>query len=111
MHRTKTVEQQYLECDGCKYILGKDDPRITVSVPFDYPLDFLQDDRTEEFHFHAIKQRHDCFRYWAHNPEIMRDSLKARGLSEEQMDEFMSLMLYRSKSWEPGISRPEAASA
>jgi len=85
--------------------MGDEPPRITVTVPFDYPWEFLRDGHALEFHFHAIKQRHDCFRYWAHNPGIMRDSLKTRDLDEEQIDEFMSLMLYRHNSWGPGIER------
>jgi hypothetical protein len=106
MEKERTLTQKYLECDGCKYVMGSDDPMIVVSVPFDYPWEFLRDDRNLEFHFHAIRQRHDCFRYWAHNPRIMRESLEARKLNEDQIDEFMMMMLYREHSWQPGITKP-----
>lgn len=107
MDKERTVTQKYRECDGCKYTMGSD-PMIVVSVPFDYPLDFLReiDPGTLEFHFHALANRHDCFRYWAHNPRIMKESLVARELDEEQIDEFMSMMLYRNSSFEPGVARP-----
>ena len=109
MKKEKSVTQQYVECDGCKYVMGEDAPMIVVSVPFDYPWEFMRDNRQLEFHFHAIKQRHDCFRYWAHNPGIMRDSLKTRELDNEEIDEFMSLMLYREHSWGPGIEQKKAS--
>lgn len=109
MKKERTLTENYIECDGCKYVMGKG-PMITVSVPFDYPVHFLRDDRALEFHFHAIQARHDCFRYWAHNPQIMRDSLKARELDDEETDEFMSLMLYRQNSYSPGIEREKKAS-
>lgn len=114
MHRVKTVEQTYIECDGCKYVMGKNDPRIVVVVPFDYPFEMMRSDDVEqiEFHFHALRKRHDCFRYWAHNPEIMRDSLRARDFDDEQIDDFMALMLYREDNFHPGVARPkEKASA
>jgi hypothetical protein len=111
MRKKKTIEQEYLECDGCKYLMGSKEPLITVTVPFDYPLEFLREDRTIEFHFHALTHRHDCFRYWAHNPRIMRDSLTNRGFDEEQIDEFLSLMLYREDAFHPGVARPEVANA
>jgi hypothetical protein len=80
---------------------------VTVSVPFDYPVEWLRGDpvSTLEFHFHAMTNRHDCFRYWAHKPSVMRASLKTRELDEEQIDDFMSMMLYRQDSWSPGIER------
>lgn len=112
MKKERTLTQEYLECDGCKYVMGSDAPLVTVTVPFDYPMKFLRADRalvradrTLEFHFHAIQARHDCFRYWAHNPQVMRDSLIARGLDEEQIDDFMAMMLYRQNSYSPGIER------
>lgn len=104
MNKERTVTQKYMECDGCKYVMGES-PHITVAVPFDYPLEFLRDDGTLEFHFHALTNRHDCFRYWAHNPRIMSESLTARGLDEEQIDEFTSMMLYRQNTFSPGIER------
>ena len=105
MNKERTVTQQYMECDGCKYLMSDKDPFITVSVPFDYPLEFLRDGTMLDFHFHTLANRHDCFRYWAHNPRIMRDSLTARGMDEEQIDDFMSLMLYRQSPFSPGIER------
>lgn len=106
MNRERTVTQKYMECDGCKYTMG-DGPMITVTVPFDYPWEFLREDEpgTLDFHFHALTHRHDCFRYWAHNPGIMEDSLRARELDNEQRDEFMSMMLYRQSSFSPGLER------
>jgi hypothetical protein len=93
--------------------MGKDDPKIVITVPFDYPFEFMRGDDYEEieFHFHALKHRHDCFRYWAHNPRVMRDSLTDRSFNEEQIDDFMSLMLYRQSAFSPGIARPEPVSA
>jgi len=105
MKKERTRTEEYVECDGCKYIMG-DGPMIVVSVPFDYPWEFLRvNNEALEFHFHALQQRHDCFRYWAHNPGVMRDSLKARELDSEQIDEFMSMMLYRQNNYSPGIER------
>lgn len=104
MKKERTKTEEYIECDGCQYVMGKG-PMIVVSVPFDFPFDFLQDDGKLEFHFHAIEQRHDCFRYWAHSPQVMRQSLKNRSLDEDQIDAFMELMLYRQHSWSPGIER------
>lgn len=106
MKKQRTETKTYIECDGCNYVMGEG-PMIVVSVPFDFPWEWLRGKRAEtlEFHFHALRQRHDCFRYWAHNPSIMRTSLKERELDNEQVDEFMALMLYREKSWQPGIAR------
>jgi hypothetical protein len=108
MNKERTVTQKYVECDGCKYVMGNG-PMITVSVPFDFPFEWLRGAKGEtlDFHFHAIQARHDCFRYWAHNPGVMRDSLRARELDNEQIDEFMSLMLYRQNSYSPGIEKPK----
>jgi hypothetical protein len=108
--KKRTVTKEYMECDGCKYLMGEG-PMITVSVPFDYPWEYLRDDRQLEFHFHALQQRHDCFRYWAHNPRIMRDSLKDRELDNEEIDEFMSLMLYRERIGGPGVEREKKTAA
>lgn len=110
MKKQRTVTQQYLECDGCQYLMAEKDPMIVVSVPFDFPFEWLRGEKggTLDFHFHALKHRHDCFRYWAHNPRIMRDSLKARELDSEQADEFMELMLYRQNSFAPGIEKEKA---
>ena len=110
MMKKKTIEQEYLECDGCGYVMGKEDPRIEVSVPFDFPWEWLRDLKDPgvlTFHFHALRQRHDCFRYWAHNPRIMEQSLKDRELDNEQREEFLSLMLYRAEGnlYSPGIPR------
>ena len=114
MHRERNVTQEYIECDGCKYVLGsRTGPMIVVRVPHDYPWEALREDEPAalEFHFHALAHRHDCFRYWAHNPSIMRDSLTARGFDEEQIDEFMSLMLYRESTFAPGIEREKKAAS
>jgi hypothetical protein len=110
LKKTKTIEKEYLECDGCKYLMNENDPMVVVSVPFDFPFEWLRGPKAEtlDFHFHALGHRHDCFRYWAHNPEVMRDSLKARDLDNEQAEEFMALMLYRQNSFSPGIAREPA---
>ena len=108
MRKTRTKTEEYLTCDGCKYLMGKG-PMIVVSVPFDFPFEWLRGEKAEtlDFHFHALKHRHDCFRYWAHNPSIMQRSLKDRELDNEQVDEFMELMLYRQNSYSPGLERKE----
>lgn len=105
MEKQRTLTEKYLECDGCQYLMGES-PMIVVSVPFDFPFDFARDGSTLEFHFHALAHRHDCFRYWAHNVGVMERSLKERKLNEEQIDDFMSMMLYREHSFQPGIARP-----
>jgi hypothetical protein len=95
-----TVTETAIQCDGCEYLVGKNVETITVVV------------RGEIFDFHdggkGAAERHDCFRYWAHGPRIMRRSLENRGWPEERVEEFLSLMLYREEGgpWEsPGIPR------
>ena len=108
MRKTATIEKEYIECDGCLYGMAEEDPRVEVTVPFDFAWEALRSNPPETltFHFHALQQRHDCFRYWAHNPTIMKRSLKARELDEEQIDDFLSLMLYRKESgFGPGLAR------
>ncbi len=108
MRKSRTIEQPYLECDGCQYLMSEDDPRIEVTVPFDFPWKELQSDPIAmlTFHFHALGQRHDCFRYWAHDPHNMKRSLKEHGLDDNQIDDFMSLMLYRQQNgFGPGVAR------
>lgn len=107
MKKERTVTQEYLTCDGCLYLMAEKDPRIEVTVPFDYPLEFLRDGGVLTFHFHALTYRHDCFRYWAHSPDVMRRSVRERGLDKEQIDDFLSLMLYREDPIHPGIERPK----
>jgi len=106
MKKVRNVQQEYMECDGCIYVMSESKPRITVDVPFDYPLEALREDppRSLEFHFHADS---DCFRYWAHNPRIMRRSLAERELSEDEIMDFLSLMLYREDPFHPGVERPK----
>lgn len=110
MRKTVQVEKEQLSCDGCQYLMNESDARIEVSVPFDFILEELRADQpdTLDFHFHALGHRHDCFRYWAHGTDIMKRSLRERGLDDEQIDDFLSLMLYREHSWSPGIDRPKA---
>lgn len=108
MKKMVQVTKEQISCDGCDYLMSLKDPHIIVSVPFDYPLEFLQDNRIVTFEFHALHHRHDCFRYWAHNPEIMRRSLRERDFTEEQIEDFMELMLYRQTPYSPGIERPKA---
>lgn len=93
-----TVTRDAICCDGCGYLIGSNVQTIALVV------------REEMFDFHdggqGAAERHDCFRYWAHNPDIMEGSLKDRGWAREKIDEFMSLMLYRSGSpGSPGIPR------
>lgn len=97
-----TVTKDALLCDGCDYLISTGVPIITVAV------------RNELFHFHdggvGDAERHDCFRYWAHGPNIMERSLKQRKYDQDQIDEFLSLMLYRREgtfSQGPGVPRPE----
>ena len=109
MQKTRTVEQKYLECDGCQYLLGQSSPPIVVTVPFDFAWMEIREDppRELEFHFHTLSSRHDCFRYWAHNPHNMERSLRERGLNDDEIDAFMSLMLYRRDNFAPGVERPK----
>lgn len=102
-----TVTTPALACDGCQYLMSAKHPRVEVTVPFDFKVEWMRADRTETFHFHAHPHRHDCFRYWAHNPQVMRRSLEERDWSEEQIDDFMSMMLYRTGPFNPGIERPK----
>lgn len=92
------VTRDAICCDGCDYIIPYSVPKVLVTA------------RGEEFHFHdggeGAAERHDCFRYWAHNPRIMERSLKARDWDADTIDEFMSLMLYRANTHSPGIARP-----
>lgn len=98
MDKQRSVVEKYRQCDGCQYLVGKDSPVITVSVPLDHG-EFL-------FHFHTLANRHDCFRYWAHSPRIMQKSLQERSFTDEMIDEFLELMLYREDTFHPGIARP-----
>ena len=101
MEKKKTVEQTVIECDGCQYIMGRAPAPILVTVPLHDNAEPLV------FHFHTLHNRHDCFRYWAHNPRVMIRSLKERGLGDEDVEAFMELMLYRESKFGPGIDRPE----
>ena len=100
MDKQRTVVQDYRTCDGCDYMMGDKHPPIVVTVP---PGGLVFAELV--FHFHALTNRHDCFRYWAHNPSIMRKSLAERELDDQQIDEFMSMMLYREGQYAPGIPR------
>ena len=93
-----TVTSKAIQCDGCEYLVGRSVPLVRVLA------------RGWEFDFHdggeGAAERHDCFRYWAHNPHVMQRSLKARGLNEDEIDEFMAVMLYRKEGTSgPGIPR------
>jgi len=112
MRKEATVTKEYLECDGCQYGMAEKDPRIEITVPYDFEWEALRSDPPETlmFHFHAVQTRHDCFRYWAHSPHVMKRSLRERGLDAEQIDDFMSLMLYR-EGLGPGIERPKEKAA
>jgi hypothetical protein len=92
-----TITRSAIECDGCEYVIASGVQMTTLTV------------REEVFHFHdggqGHAERHDCFRYWAHSPSIMQRSLTNRGWDGERIDEFLSLMLYRSDSFSPGVAR------
>lgn len=97
-----TVTRNAIQCDGCEYLIGAGVQTITLT----------QAEETFDFHDggEGAAERHDCFRYWAHNPDIMRRSLRNREWPEADIEDFMSLMLYRSESsagWGhgPGIPR------
>lgn len=117
MIKTKNETKEYYICDGCFYMIGLsteernagttvEEITMTINIPWDVEGDSF------EFHFHSPGTRgiggwRDCFRYWAHNPEIMKISLKERETSEDEIDEFMTQMLYRSRAHSPGIDRPK----
>lgn len=111
MRKQVMVEKTQFTCDGCQYLMSQAqvDDGIKVVVPFDYSWMELREERELEFHFHTLSNRHDCFRYWAHNPDVMTRSLRDRKLDDEEIDQFLSLMLYRKHSWSPGLARPEAS--
>lgn len=92
-----TITRPAVSCDGCEYLISAGVQTTTLVV------------RGEQFDFHdggtGTAERHDCFRYWAHNPRIMRRSLEERDWGEERIDEFLSLMLYREGSLGPGLPR------
>jgi hypothetical protein len=118
----KVIENKPVEklvCDGCDYIIGltteerNDSIRVeertmTLRMPWDTDPIKKEDWVWLEFHFHSpvhMQSRRDCFRYWAHNPRIMKRSLEYRELPEDEIDEFMSVMLYRDNKHGPGIER------
>ena len=108
MKKTRMRSEEYLECDGCGYLMVSGKPMVVLSVPFDVGMAVEAEGRdwaTVDFHFHVLAQRHDCFRYWAHNPRIMRNSLIEREFADDEIDDFMELMLYREHSYSPGIER------
>lgn len=97
-----TITRDAICCDGCDYIIENGVRTIALVV------------REEMFDFHdggqGNAERHDCFRFWAHNPDIMKRSLGARDWDEDRIEEFMSLMLYRSSTpGSPGMARPVKA--
>lgn len=112
MRNLVTVEKPQYTCDGCDYLMRESeiDQAVRVVVPFDYPWMDLQAGHELEFHFHTLSNRHDCFRYWAHNTHVMKRSLVHRGLTEDEIDSFMGLMLYRDddRPYSPGLARPAA---
>jgi hypothetical protein len=93
------VTRSAIVCDGCGYIIPGGERQITLTV------------RKEVFDFcdggEGAAEKHDCFRYWAHGPRIMRRSLEERDWDDERIEEFLSLMLYRGEGWlgGPGVPR------
>lgn len=121
MKREKMAPKRWVECDGCQYQIGltraeRDEgadieSRTTVlRVPTEHGDGPSEDDGFLEFHFHGPNgSRHDCFRYWANSPDVMKRSLKERGWEEEQIDKFMATHLYRpeGQTFGPGMTRPK----
>lgn len=114
-HEIPTTRVQY-ECDGCQY--GMRDPEERPCIVVSVPMEYDGGDRLT-FHFHGVQDDgyRDCFRYWAHNPDVMERSLRARGLDETDRDEFMYLMLYKRErdgkvdTFSPGVPRKRPAAA
>lgn len=96
-----------LDCDGCDYTIAAAKEGGAVRVEKDASVLRVPWPGSDlEFHFHSPKvSRNDCFRYWAHNPRIMRRSLERRSLSEAVIDDFLSAMLYRDNPSGPGVAR------
>jgi hypothetical protein len=108
MKTEQVVPQTVYECDGCAYVLvltteekaaGKEvlDTAAILTIPWG--------GQKLEFHFHVVRARNDCFRYWAHNPQVMKRSLEDRDLTDDDIESFMATFLYRSHSHEPGVAR------
>src|SRR5881227_3380864 len=91
----KVIENKPIEklvCDGCDYIIGLtreewnngatvEERTITLRIPWDTDNSDKEKWVWLEFHFHSpvhYQSRRDCFRYWAHNPRIMKNSLEYR---------------------------------
>jgi hypothetical protein len=122
MNKERMEAHKWIECDGCQYAIGRtsreaanglrlDRIHMTVSIPVD-----LVPENDLTFHFHVANDEarpddtrglRDCFRYWAHNPSIMKRSLKERGMDDDDIDTFMSQFLYRTgtSSLSPGVER------
>lgn len=110
MRSTVMEEREVLTCDGCDYILGLTTEEKEAGVDVEDTIAKLTipwKGKVLEFLFHIAAHRHDCFRYWAHNPGIMKKSLADRDFIPSEVDEFMSTFLYREHSHEPGITRSE----
>jgi hypothetical protein len=108
MKTEQVVPRTVYECDGCQYVLGLTteekaegkevlDTAAILTIPWG--------GQKLEFHFHAVPHRNDCFRYWAHDPQVMHRSLEDRDFTDEDIDSFMAMFLYRKHSHSPGIAR------
>jgi len=103
MKKSVTVERTHMTCDGCGYLMNEKVEHIVLSIP-----------EVKDFHFHAADPFKrtadaDCFRCWAHNVKIMKDSLKNRNCSEGEIDKFLSGMLYRERPGGSDVAKPEIA--
>ena len=69
----KKREIDYIECDGCQYMLDKHEKMIKLEIPIG--------PRVEVFHFHSLSHpsRSDCLRYWNLNPYMIKRTLQERG--------------------------------
>ncbi len=113
MKKQRTETKEYLECDGCQYVIGLSTHDRERGVKLEdcvTTLDVFWDDERVVFHFHGAEHptRHDCFRYWAHNVHVIQRSLKERGWDDEDIDDFLRVHLYSdpNKVGSPGIPRP-----
>jgi hypothetical protein len=124
MKRVETKPVTSYERDGCGYLLGRTTDEVaagvtlaskitTLRIPWE-PFEIQEDGGVFiEFHFHGPEDegRRDCFRYWAHSPHVMKQSLKHRSFDDDEIDQFMSTHLYRATPFGAGIARPEETKA
>ena len=111
--KTRSEITEFLECDGCKYVLGLTTEQRDAGVEIEETIATLiipWGGAPVEFHFHVQRGRNDCFRYWAHNPPVMKFSLEERDWEHKDIQEFMTMFLYTDKFGGPGVAREAANS-